>query len=49
MFFVDFKMAAVFLQNQSDAITAQSKTNRLMYSLTPLSFCWTVPLMKAIH
>ncbi len=33
-------------QNQSDATTAQSETNWLMYSLTPLSFRWTVPLRK---
>jgi hypothetical protein len=31
-------------KNQSDATAAQSKTNRLMYSLTPLTFRWTFTL-----
>jgi hypothetical protein len=36
------------LQNYSDATTALSKTNWLMYSLTPLCFRWTVPLSGQI-
>jgi hypothetical protein len=40
MFLADFKMAAVFL--------ALSKTNQLMYSLTPLCFRWIVSLSKII-
>ncbi len=41
MFLADFKMAAVFLAKLQQR---DHKTNRLMYSLTPLCFRWTVPL-----
>jgi hypothetical protein len=44
MFLADFKMAAVFLAKlQRRENTALSKTNRLMYSLTPPLFLLDSP------
>ncbi len=45
-FFDDFKMVVAFQGNYSAATTDSPKTNQLMYSVTPLTFRWTVPLTK---
>ncbi len=45
MFLADFKMAVVFLAKLSDPTTALSKTNRLMYSLTPPLFSLDSPFL----
>ncbi len=44
MFFVDFKMAAVFLAKTERHDNSPKRDESTDFSLTPLSFHWTVPL-----